>query len=191
MKSGVAVIRGATELSADPPESQYPQASFRQDNDFFYLTGLELPDSWLIVTSDSGRADAHLFLPPRNPQTERWTGPKLGPGTEAAAATGIPAANIHSADSVEYYLRRMVRASPSFWFRRTRWDSEPDFIRDLALDTQRISTQDLLTPMAQLRAVKDDDEVRRLTRAVELSAEGHVAAMKAARPGMYEYQIEA
>jgi Xaa-Pro aminopeptidase len=113
------------------------------------------------------------------------------PGAAAAAATGIPEANIHSADSVSVYLRRLVRASPTFWFRRTRWDSEPQFIRDLALDTQRVTTQDLLVPLAQLRTYKDDDEVRRLTRAVEISAEGHVAAMKAAKPGMYEYQIEA
>ncbi|HEY9519062.1 MAG TPA: aminopeptidase P N-terminal domain-containing protein, partial [Gemmatimonadales bacterium] len=92
--TGVAIIRGAEELSADPPASKYPQASFRQDNDFFYLTGLETPESWLIVTAtDSGRGAVHLFLPPRNPQTERWTGPQLGPGPEAAAATGIPVAN--------------------------------------------------------------------------------------------------
>ena len=193
IKTGVAVIRGAAELSAEPPESKYPQATaFRQDNDFFYLTGLETHDSWIIITAtDSTRGEAHLFLPPRDPRQERWTGPKLGPGPEAAAATGIPAANVHSADSVEVILRRLLRASPTFWFRRTAWDTEPQFIRDLALDTQRLSTQDLLAPLAQMRSVKDDDEIRRLTRAVEISAEGHVAAMKAARPGVYEYQIEA
>ncbi len=196
IKSGVAIIRGAEEHSNDPPDSKYPQATaFRQDNDFFYLTGLETPDSWLIITAmDSTRGDVHLFLPPRNPQSERWTGPQLGPGPEAATATGIPAANIHSADSVEVYLRRFVlsggRAAP-LWFRRAEWDAEPEMIRKLALDTPRVSTQDLLPALAALRLVKDDDEIRRLTRAVELSAEGHVAAMKYARPGVYEYQIEA
>jgi Xaa-Pro aminopeptidase len=54
-----------------------------------------------------------------------------------------------------------------------------------------VTTQDLLPVLARLRAIKDDDEIRRLTRAVELSAEGHVAAMRFARPGVYEYQIEA
>lgn len=195
--TGTAIIRGAEELSADPPASKYPQATaFRQDNDFFYLTGLETPDSWLIVSAgDSGRSAVLLFLPPRNPQSERWTGPQLGPGPEAAAATGIPAANIHSADSVEIFLRRLLfqggNRSPSLWFRRNDWDTEPEFIRRLALDTQRITTQDLLPVLARLRAIKDDDEIRRLTRAVELSAEGHVAAMRFARPGVYEYQIEA
>ena len=196
MKSGVAIIRGAEEQSADPPDSKYPQTAFRQDNDFFYLTGLEAPESWIIVVAaDSGQGQAHLFLPPRNPQMERWTGPKVGPGSEAASATGIPVANIHSADSVEIFLRRLLfqggNRTPTFWFRRTEWDSEPLFVRNLALDTQRVATQDLLPALAQLRAIKDDDEIRRLTRAVELSAEGHVAAMKFARPGVFEYEIEA
>lgn len=196
IKTGVAIIRGASELSADPPDSKYPQTAFRQDNDFFYLTGLETRDSWIIITAaDSGQGEAYLFLPPRNPQTERWTGPKLGPGPEAAEATGIPAGNVHSADSVEVYLRRLLvqggNRAPTFWFRRTDWDSEPEFVRNLALDTPRVATQDLLPALAPLRAIKDDDEVRRLTRAVELSADGHVAAMKFARPGVYEYEIEA
>jgi Xaa-Pro aminopeptidase len=197
IKSGVAVIRGAEELSNDPPESRYPQAtSFRQDNDFFYLTGLETPHSWLIVTAtDSSTGDVHLFLPARNPQSERWTGPQLGPGPEAAAATGIAAANIHPADSVEAVLRRLLLRSgnraPILWFRRTSWDSAPEFIRDLALDTQRVATQDLLPALASLRSIKDADEIRRLTRAAEISAAGHIAAMKAARPGAFEYEIEA
>jgi Xaa-Pro aminopeptidase len=196
LKSGVAILRGAEELSNDPPDSKYPQATaFRQDNDFFYLTGLETPDSWLMVTAtDSTNGETHLFLPPRNPAAERWTGPELGPGPEAAAATGIPIANIHSADSVEFYVRRfaqIARRSGGLWFRRTAWDTEPDFIQALALETPRINTQDLLPVLGALRLVKDDDEIRRLTRAVEISAEGHNAAIRSAKPGMFEYQIEA
>jgi Xaa-Pro aminopeptidase len=196
--TGVAIIKGAQELSDDPPDSDYPQAtSFRQDNDFFYLTGLETHDSWLILTSaDSARGEVHLFLPPRNPAQERWTGAKLGPGPEAAAATGIPVANIHSADSVQLLLRRFLaqaaRSGPAtFWFRHTERDSRVEFVRGAALLGRNVVARDLLPPLAALRAVKDDDELRRLTRAVELSAEGHVSAMKFARPGVYEYEIEA
>jgi Xaa-Pro aminopeptidase len=196
IKSGVAIIRGAEELSNDPPDSKYPQATaFRQDNDFFYLTGLETPDSWLVIAAtDSSAGEIHLFLPPRNPQAEQWTGPQLGPGPEAAAATGIPAANIHSADSVAAFVRGLMRqrgGPPSVWFRRSAWDTESELIRTLALDTPRVAAMDLLPVLATLRMAKDEDEIRRMTRAVEISAAGHVAAMKAARPGIYEYQLEA
>ena len=194
LKTGVAIIKGAGELSNDPPNSDYPQSSsFRQDNDFFYLTGLETHDSWLVVTAtDSAHGEVYLFVPPRNPAQERWTGPKLGPGAEAAAVTGIPVANIHATDSVGLYLRRLeAQASSVFWFRHTERDSKPEFIRQLALQGRGVVTRDLTAVMGALRLVKDSDEIRRLTRAVELSAEGHVSAMKFARPGVYEYEIEA
>jgi Xaa-Pro aminopeptidase len=64
------------------------------------------------------------------------------------------------------------------------------FIRDAALLNLNGSTQDLLPVLASLRVVKDADEIRRLTRAVELTAQGHVAAMRFARPGVWEYEIE-
>jgi Xaa-Pro aminopeptidase len=199
MSTGVAIIRGASELSNNPPNSDYPQATdFRQDNDFFYFTGLETRDSWLIATaSDSAHGEFHLFIPPRDQEEERWTGPKLGPGPEAAEATGIPVANIHSADSVELYLQRLVQQGTAggrpatLWFRHTERDTRPAFLRDAALSSHNVATQDLLPVLASLRVVKDADEIRRLTRAVELTALGHVAAMRFARPGAWEYEIEA
>ena len=198
LKTGVAILKGATELSNDPPNSDYPQASaFRQDNDFFYFTGLETRDSWLIVTAaDSAHGTVYLFVPPRDRDRERWTGPKLGPGAEAAAATGIPAANIHSADSVEVFLRRFLAqagrgVATTLWVRHTERDTRADFIRAAILQGRNVVSQDLLPVLAALRLIKDADEIRRLTRAVELSAEGHVAAMQFAQPGVYEYQIEA
>ncbi len=198
LKAGVAIIKGSEELSNDPPDSDYPQAtSFRQDNDFFYFTGLETHASWLIVTaSDSAHSEVHLFVPPRNPAQERWTGPQLGPAPEAAAATGIPAANIHSADSVQFFLRRLLGqasrgGATTLWVRHTARDTRPEFIRAIVLQGRNVVSQDLLPVLAALRVVKDADEIRRLTQAVEISAAGHVAAMQFAKPGVYEYEIEA
>ena len=73
--TGVAVIQGTSERSNDPPDSDYPQDSdFRQDNDFFYLTGLEVPDAWLVLAArPSGPDQVFLFLPPREPEKERWS----------------------------------------------------------------------------------------------------------------------
>ncbi|HTL05675.1 MAG TPA: aminopeptidase P N-terminal domain-containing protein, partial [Gemmatimonadales bacterium] len=155
LKSGVALIRGASELSDDPPDSQYPQASsFRQDNDFFYFTGLETHDSWLlVVATDSLHGEAHLFLPPRNPQQERWTGPTVGPGPEAAAATGIPAGNIHSADSVEPIVRRLLgqggrTGGSTLWVRHTERDTRPEFVSRAVLGGRNLTSRDLLPVLA-------------------------------------------
>jgi Xaa-Pro aminopeptidase len=93
------------------------------------------------------------------------------------------------------FVRRLVgfraRNQMPFWVRRTERDTRPGFVRDLMLTSYGLQVQDLLPVLASLRRVKDADEIRRLTRAAEISVEGHLAAMRAARPGVFEYEIEA
>ena len=61
--------------------------TFRQSSSFFYLTGVELPNAVMVLRQKEG-GDL-LFLPPRDPNIERWTGPKYGPGEETAAELGF------------------------------------------------------------------------------------------------------
>ena len=90
--NGVVVLRSGMERSI---EGSYPQDSdYREDNDFFYLTGVEVPNSWLVLTAKGGAlAETVLYLPPRDTVThyrsEQWVGPQLTPGPEATAQTGI------------------------------------------------------------------------------------------------------
>lgn len=161
--SGVAVVRSA---SMRDVERDYPQDSdFRQNNDFFYLTGLETPDSYLVlVAREEGEDEVVLYLPPRNPMEERWTGPKLGPGPEAVALTGI--ADVRSARQAEAEIEALL----------SRHGGEP---------------VDVSTHLAALRLVKDGEELRRLRRAIEITMEAHRAAARAMAPGVWEYEIEA
>ena len=71
MGSGVAVL-GSAEVRTTEADGSHPQDSdFRQDNDFFYLTGLETPDSWLVLVARPDSAGtAVLFLPPRDSAAE-------------------------------------------------------------------------------------------------------------------------
>lgn len=195
--NGVAVLRGAEERSADPPDSDYPQdTDFRQDNDVFYLTGLEEPGMWVVLI---GRADGpdevRVYLPRRNPQREQWLGPRLGPSPEAAALAGLPVASFRAADSAEAEILALVSAPDSpakagaLYLKQDRRTSESPFFQRLIGAGARL--ENLLPHLGALRLVKDADEIRRLRRAVEISAAGHVAAMKAAAPGAWEYEVEA
>ena len=76
---GVAVLHGAPEMSAE--------VAFRQNNQFFYLTGVEVPRAVLVL--DGRTKQSTLFL--QAPRRERYNGPDMGPGPEAAALTGIDA----------------------------------------------------------------------------------------------------
>ena len=76
---GIAVIQGTTETGNS--------LKFRQNNQFYYLTGVEVPRAILLVDGKTKRSA--LFLPPRNEGKERTEGPILTPGGEAVQLTGI------------------------------------------------------------------------------------------------------
>ena len=152
-------------------EQDYVQDNdFRQDNTFYYFTELETQDAVLMMTARGPDSiETVLFLPPRTPSQERWTGMRMGPDTTAVRLSGIT--TVLPIDSLEARARAAV---------------QPVYAPHPAPNAQN------LTPIVDsMRVVKDADEVSRLRRAVEISVAGHIAAMRAARPGMYEYQIEA
>ncbi len=198
MGSGIAVLRSSQERNI---EGDYPQDSdYRESNDFFYLTGIESKDSWLLVVADSGQATrVTLYLPARNPQSERWTGPTLGPGAEAAALTGIT--DVRSADSAEAQIqgalqaRTFSRKGGSLFVDRSERARQDTYLTRLVFSGERddfmLPALNLPAVVAQLRLVKDDDEVRRMRAAINLTAESLVDAMRVIKPGMTEYQVEA
>ena len=189
--NGVAVLRSADEKSI---EGDYPQDSdFRQDNDFFYLTGLETADSWLVlIASTSGADQAVLFIPARDSMEERWTGPKMGPGPEASAATGIP--DVRPSRSAREFIREALSTSKTLFLPRYRPPHDSLVLKELGLTDslgRALTRRSLSGALGQLRQVKDADEIARLRRATEITSEALREAMKDARAGMWEYELEA
>jgi Xaa-Pro aminopeptidase len=121
--TGVAIIRSAETRSI---EGDYPQDSdYRERNDFFYFTGLEAPGGTLVLVAQDSQPDrAVLFIPARNPMSERWTGPQLGPGPEATAITGIT--DVHAADSMTQLVRPLLAVARrgSLFIYRTKEELE-------------------------------------------------------------------
>jgi Xaa-Pro aminopeptidase len=158
---GVAVIRAARVRSI---EGDYPQDSdYRENNNFFYLTGLEAPGACLVLVARKDRPDqAVLYLPARDTTTEKWTGPKLGPGAELTRLTGIT--EVRPADRTETDVRSLGRA---------------------------VGAKQLEAEIARLRLVKDPDELARLRRAIAITGNALREAMRVASPGMWEYELEA
>lgn len=200
MGTGVAVLGSAAVRSIEAHGPHPQDSDFRQDNDFFYLTGLETPNSWLVlIAGEDGSRQARLFLPVRDTATERWTGPKLGPGAEAVALTGVD--SVLPATDAEREITRLVfgRGSPAWtgglFVRRGpgRPEAESDLVRELAFRSsgRPLPVHDLGYLIAQERLIKDDDELRRLRRAIDITAEAQREAMSAMQAGMREYQIEA
>lgn len=188
--TGVAVVRSA---STKDLEGAYPQASdFRQHNDFLYLTGLETPDSWLLLAArpDGGIARV-LFVPEREEDEERWTGPRPGP-EEASRISGVD--NVRHTAEFEEMVRDGRLASVAgegvLYVPFTEEALRDDLVRRLATESTS-EVRNLEPLLARLRLVKDDHGVEMLRRAIEITDRAQVAAMRAAEPGTWEHEIEA
>jgi Xaa-Pro aminopeptidase len=194
--NGIAVVRSGKVRSI---EGDYPQDSdYRESNDFFYLTGLEEPDAWLVLTGRmKGQDQVRLYLRSRDTTAEKWTGPRLGPGAEVVGLTGIR--DVRPAERAEDEITSLVRedGSPA----RTgalyleRQQQEWQFPGDLAENGRRnqgqVRVEDLGPLIGSLRLVKDTVEVARLRRAIAITGEALKESMRLARPGVWEYELEA
>jgi Xaa-Pro aminopeptidase len=184
---GAPVILGSARLR--DLEREYPQDSdFRQSNDFFYLTGLETPHAWLVLNLPTPGSEV-LYLEPRDPAQELWTGAKLGPGAEARVRSGL--ADVRSSDRLVADVAGWLgqRDAPAVYVD----PGDPAHVDRLAeaLGGARATAQRLGPTVAELRMIKDDDELRRLREAVRITGEAHQEAWRAASEGMHEYEVEA
>ncbi|HYC33690.1 MAG TPA: Xaa-Pro peptidase family protein, partial [Gemmatimonadales bacterium] len=196
--TGVAVIPSGKVRSI---ERDYPQDSdYREANDFFYLTGLESPGSWLVLLArDSAPDEAVLLVPPPDATVARWTGRSGTADAEIAGLSGI--GDIRRPQVAEEEIRSLVLGggSParagSLYIRREAEAADSPFFRHLVSSAGAVAppvpVADIGAPLAALRQIKDAEELRRLRRAVAITGEALREAMTAARPGMHEYELEA
>jgi Xaa-Pro aminopeptidase len=105
LKDGLVLVPGRVETSLGVSEK------FFQDENFFYLTGVEASGAILLLTPVPYQgAQEILFLPRRDPQMERWTGPQPGPDQEAEQRFGVEKAL--PADTLPQVLRELGAALP-------------------------------------------------------------------------------
>src|SRR6058998_4150877 len=183
---GVVLIPAAHEREL---ERDYVQDNdFRQNNTFFYFTELETQDAWLLLAGGGYGAETVLFLPPRDPCQERWTGLRLGPDTTAVRVTGI--GRVLSTDSLDAVLSAaLVRARGPLYLPLDQTTRDEPRFRDVVFSARDVRN---VRPAADsMRLLKDADEIARMRKAIDVSGLGHIAAMQAAHPGVWEYEIEA
>jgi len=190
--SGVVVLLAPLE----PIEELY---AFRQDNNFYYLSGLTVPGAALLVApavEARGENPARpysevLFLPPRNLRRERFTGPKLGAeDPDAPRITGFDRVEPMS-KLPEEVAKVLVGARPILYTEVS--ETEPTeasrALSFLKWTNTSVELGDVKPVLSSLRTVKDAGEIGLIRRAVDASVAAHFAAMKAIKPGMKEYEI--
>lgn len=171
---GVMVLFGAEE-----PEDLH--TAFFQETNFLYLSGWREPGAVMLLTRD----EEILFLPPHNRQTEIFTGPKTAAeDADATEKTGFEKVLPRSA--VEAAYQRLMEKSRDIY--SLPGDEHAKKLLGLApLHQERSAAQEI----ARLRVIKSEAEIQRITDATDITIAAHLAAWKAIKAGMFEYQIAA
>lgn len=183
----------------EPAESLY---SFRQDDNFFYLSGWTEPGPALLIApaveakdNNPGRPYTEiLFLPPRNAHMERYTGPKLGADNpEAAKITGFD--RVAEMNKLPEEVSKLIGAGQPLVYTDlpAPGETSPSYgpFAFLKRTSAFLFFQDVKPSVSALRTVKDSGEISLLQKAIDASVAAHIAAIKAVKPNVPEYDVAA
>jgi Xaa-Pro aminopeptidase len=188
---GVGVIAIPAAGRHTPRAAVSQDSDFRQDDYFFYLTGIETPEAWLLLGAfPGGERQVTLYLPARDPSREQWMGVGLGPGDVAAVLTGI--GDVRELDQTAFesdILTALNRTGGVLHSVVARRAPNHPLIEAWMQGSSEVHS--IVPSIDSMRVVKDSAEVAALRRAAQITAEAHKAAMRAVSPGMFEYQLEA
>ena len=188
----VAIIPSAREAT----RSNDTQYRFRQDSDFLYLTGFEEPEA-IAVIAPFREQKFTMFVRPRDPEREIWDGRRAGvegAKSEFGADESFPIVEF------DEKLHDLLDGADKLYYRLgVNPDLDDTIIRQIArmraLNRKPVHPpQTIIDPATivhEMRVVKSDEEIELMQRAADIAAEAHCEAMKAARAGMKEYEVEA
>ena len=190
---------GAALILASPPERTRNgdvTFKFRQDSDILYLTGFEEPGAMVVLRPDHPQTPFVMFVRPRNPADEIWTGRRAG---VEGAVRNFGADIAYPIDEAEARLPELISGVAEVHYHFGR-EAELDE-RVLRLMARLRSAErrgrrapvrlcDARLTVHEMRLFKSPDELDVQRRAADITALAHIAAMEAARPGVHEYEIE-
>lgn len=177
---------------------RYGYEAWRPDSDFYYLSGFEEPESLLLMIGGA-RPRSILFCRPRDPAAEQWNGRRMGPDT-AAQALGLDEA--YAMAELEQRLPELLQGQRSLYY-AFGVDAGRDqrmFAAINRLRGPRAIRQGSVFPVAlhdprvllhEMRVIKDEAEIALLHEAAQISGAAMTRAMRFARPGQFEYEVEA
>ena len=191
--SGLAIITASSEVirNYDVPHP------FRQDSAFWFMTGFHEPDAVAVLAPGHDDGDYILFVRPKDPTMEVWTGIRTGADGAKKSFGADVAYELSELDDV---LERMMVGREVLWYTtgNEAFDDKVAAIVTSARNHRERSggafpstVSDLSVPIGEMMLFKSGSEAESLRQACLLTADGHREAMRFARPGMYEYEIQA
>ncbi len=190
---GVAIVCTGAEVIRNR-DSEYP---YRSDSYFRYLSPFPEPQAAIVLVAGTDTDETVLFCRPKNEERETWDGFRYGPSAAAERFGFDRGAPI---DSLDEEMAKMLANRPALWCALGTTEALDASVRRWlaavraqarAGVTSPTQVFDLAHVLDEMRLVKDELEIAAMRRAAQISSAAHVRAMRTARPGRREYEIEA
>jgi Xaa-Pro aminopeptidase len=192
MQHGIAVIPTAPEVARNAG-THY---DYRHDSHFYYLTGFTEPEAVLVLIAGDNLRSI-LFCREKNPEREVWDGHRYGPDA-ASEKFGFDAA--FPIAQIDEKLAELMGNQPALYYpvgADAAWDARLLRLREAVKEKARSGInapgeiRDVRALLDEMRLVKDAQEQDIMRRAAAISCGAHRRAMRFARPGLFEYEVEA
>ena len=182
-------------------EEANPAAVFNQEENFYYLTGHNEPGAGLLLVPNTEAAKSWdapreiLFLPPRDANRERWEGPRMAP-TDANVTQVTGFDTVKPFGELQNDVAKLAKIFPAV-YTLTPGPNVAGYphARNWSAWVSRYAPQtplrDVAPRIGAMRQIKSPGEMELLVKAIDLSLDAHLAAMKMMRPGLYEYEVAA
>lgn len=188
MSSGLVLLLGADAIPLTSPRDAYP---FRQDSTFAYFLGLQRPALAAIIDLDDGRE--LLFGDEQSDSDIIWHGPHPTSLREEAAQAGIntvlPFADLQQLLVRAQQQKRAIHYVPPY--RAETVAMLEDLLQTSAQQLKDGASHELIAAIVRLREVKSSEEILEMEKAQAVARLMHIAAMRHAKPEVYEYEVVA
>lgn len=192
--------RGAIAVVASAPvciRNRDVDFPYRQDSDFFYLTGFPEPDAVAVLVPGRPQGEYILFCRERDPDREAWDGPRAG---QDGAVAEYGADDSFPIDDLDDILPGLLDGRDQVFYTMGRYESFDHrlmgWVKQIRKDERNGARApeefvSLEHPLHDMRLFKSRAELSVMRKAAKLSARAHKRAMRACRPGKGEFEIEA
>ena len=192
-KKFMAQMDGGVAFFRNPPSSS---GKYYPDSDFYYLTGFDEPNAVCLLTPEHEEHKFVLFVQPKDQKAEIWTGRRTG---VEGAKEQFGADEAYPIDKLDENLPKYLDNVSKIYYRMGRDEDFNKKVIDLIKRYQSRRQSDegpyMLVDSGEIlhdmRLKKSSEEIKLMRKAVNITVEAQCAAMKAIKPGMYEYELEA
>lgn len=171
--------------------------TFRQNSDFYYLTGFNEPDAVAVLIPGRSEGEYILFNRPKNKQQEIWTGIRAG---QKGACEDYGANQAYAIDELNKVLPKLLNNCQQLFYsfgrdhkfdhRILAWEKEVKAKSRSGVHPP-LSIVDIEQIIHEMRLFKDDKEIALMKKAAQISTDAHLRAMQCCKAGRYEYELAA